>query len=73
MDMSHVASRATVRKVRHDPSDVTKVEFEDLIISNVDLGQLEEELVEMATREEEWLWEMPDMKFDVPPTDAERQ
>ena len=63
--------RATVRKLRHDTDNVLRVEFEEHMVSAVDLRDLEEQIVERALADEEWHWEMPEMKSEVPPTDKE--
>ena len=51
----------STKRFKHDESDVACVTFEELLIHNVDLAEVEETMLAEAHDDEHWLWMEPDV------------
>ena len=61
----------TVRRVNHADSDVMCVTCEDLVLNSVDLAEAEELVDWQAQEDQQWLWDEPQLQFEVGPTEEE--
>ena len=60
-----------VKRTKHDGDDVMCVDFEEYLVTAVDMAEFQRRSDEDAEKDSVWMWEEPTLKFTLPITDKE--
>jgi hypothetical protein len=60
-----------VKRTKHDSDDVMCVDYEEYLVTAVDMAEVQRQSDEDAEKDSVWMWEEPTLKYTLPITDKE--